>query len=75
MAARCLLQTGIDLELIERLKKKQLEQQQALKELQEAMSLTSRCVSALYALSVLVFLRIDKLPLPNASTYAFKPAR
>ena len=33
----------MELELIERLKKKQVEQQQALKELQEAMSLTSRC--------------------------------
>lgn len=37
-----MLQTGIELELIERLKKKQIEQQQALKELQDAMSLTSR---------------------------------
>ncbi len=33
----------MELELIERLKKKQVEQQQALQELQEAMSLTSRC--------------------------------
>lgn len=36
------LQSGVELELIERLKKKQVEQQQALQELQEAMALTSR---------------------------------
>lgn len=36
------LQSAVELELIERLKKKQVEQQQALQELQEAMALTSR---------------------------------
>ena len=36
------LQSGVELKLIERLKKKQVEQQQALQELQEAMALTSR---------------------------------
>ena len=43
------MQTGMELELIERLKKKQVEQQQALQELQEAMSLTSRSCSPLPA--------------------------
>lgn len=36
------MQSGVELELIERLKKKQVEQQQALQELQDAMALTSR---------------------------------
>ena len=36
------MQSGVELDLIERLKKKQVEQQQALQELQEAMALTSR---------------------------------
>jgi hypothetical protein len=38
----------MELELIERLKKKQVEQQQALQELQEAMSLTSRCSNPIF---------------------------
>ena len=38
----CDVQTDLELELIERLKKKQVQQQQALQELQEAMALTSR---------------------------------
>lgn len=37
--------SGVEIELIERLKKKQVEQQQALQELQEAMALTSRSAS------------------------------
>ena len=36
------MQSGVELELIERLKKKQVEQQQALQELQDAMALTTR---------------------------------
>ena len=38
----------MELELIERLKKKQVEQQQALQELQEAMSLTIRCSKSVF---------------------------
>lgn len=38
------MQTDLELELIERLKRKQVQQQQALQELQEAMALTSRSV-------------------------------
>lgn len=37
----------MELELIERLKQKQVEQQRALQELQEAMSLTSRSLPLL----------------------------
>jgi len=42
----------MELELIDRLKKKQVEQQQALQELQEAMSLTSRCPNPIFIDSI-----------------------